>query len=56
MQDNKVEQIKEAAKNFYAELKKHDVNVKEWNVAVGKAGEATSIKISAEVLVSPKKK
>jgi hypothetical protein len=56
MPENRVEQIKEAAKNFLAEIKKHDVNVKEWNVAVGKAGEGTSIKICAEVLVSPKKK
>lgn len=56
MTDNKVEQIKESAKNFLAELKKLDVNVKEWNVAIGKAGEATSIKVCAEVLISPKKK
>ena len=56
MPENKVEQIKEAAQKFLAEIKKHDVNVKEWNVAVGKVAEGTSIKICAEVLISPKKK
>ena len=56
MPETKVEQIKEAAKAFYEELKKLNVDVKEWNVAVGKAGEATSINICAEVLVSKKKK
>lgn len=55
-ENTKVEQIKEIAKKFLADLKKIDVNVKEWNIAVGKAGEATSVKINAELLISPKKK
>ena len=55
MPENRVEQIKDSAKKFLAEIKKHDVNVKEWNVSVGKSGEGTSIKICAEVLILPKK-
>jgi hypothetical protein len=50
------EEIMAATKKFVAELKKIDVNVKDWNVAVGKAGEATTLKISVEVDFTPKNK
>jgi hypothetical protein len=55
MPESKVDQIKDLAKKFQEELKKLNVDIKEWNVAVGKSGEATSIKICAEVLISKKK-
>ena len=55
MPEDRIVEIKEAAKKFVEELKKMDVKVKSWNVAVGKEGEATNIKISVEVNISKKK-
>lgn len=46
----------EATQKFVEELKKINVEVKDWNVGVGKAGEATVLKISIEVDFTPKKK
>jgi hypothetical protein len=56
MTEDKVTQIKEAATKFVDELKSKDVHVKAWNVAVGKEGEATNIKISVEVNITSRKK
>ena len=49
------QEILAATKHFVEELKKINVNVKDWNVVVGKAGEATTLKISVEVDFTPKK-
>ena len=56
MPEDKISEIKELAKKFVDELKKQDVKVKAWNVAVGKEGEATNIKISIEVNITSRKK
>ena len=56
MAEAKIDEIKDAAKHFVESLKKQDVHVKAWNVAVGKEGEATNIKISVEVNVTSRKK
>ena len=56
MPEDKIAEIKDLAKKFVDELKKQDVKVKAWNVAVGKEGEATNIKISIEVNITSRKK
>ena len=44
------------AKKFSDELKSHNYNVKAWNIGVGKDGDATTLKISLEVNITPRKK
>lgn len=60
MVNDKLIEMKEALQNlgekFAAELKAHKFEVKDWNVAIGKAGEATTLKISFEIDVTSKKK
>jgi hypothetical protein len=54
MADNKVDQIKASVAKFTEELKKYNVDVKSWNVAVGKSEEGTTLKIAIEVAVKKK--
>ena len=54
MADNKVDHIKASVSKFTEELKKYNVDVKSWNVAVGKSEEVTTLKIAIEVAVKKK--
>jgi hypothetical protein len=58
MTDNKLSEMKaglqKLGENFVTELKNRNFEVKDWNIAVGKAGEATTLKISFEVDMTKK--
>lgn len=55
MPEDKLSEMKEATKKFVEDLKKYNVQVKSWNVGLGKEGDAANIKISIEVAISKKK-